>query len=119
MSLMNSRFTMSGAWAGAIGGCVAGALGGAFGPSIETMVAPPFDEALRAAVLGAVVWGLVGSLGGAIVGLFGGWRKRRAAFVWAAMVAGWASLIGVVETAQTSAVRGALAFALALGAMTA
>jgi hypothetical protein len=119
MSLVNSQFTISGACAGAIGGCLAGALGGAFGPSIETMVAPPFDGALRAALLGAVIWGLAGSFGGAIVGLFAGWRKRRAAFVWAALVAGCASLIGVVETAQTSAVRGALAFVLAIGTMTA
>jgi hypothetical protein len=83
------------------------------------MVAPPVDGALRTALLGAVVWGLVGSLGGAIVGLVGGWRERRAAFVWAATAAGWASLIGIVETAQTSAVRGMLAFALGIGTMTA
>jgi hypothetical protein len=44
----------------------------------------------------------------------GGWRKRRAVIVWAALTAGWASLAGVVETAQTSAVRGALAFALGI-----
>jgi hypothetical protein len=83
------------------------------------MVAPPWDEALRAALFAAVIWGLAGSLGGAIVGLVGGRRKRRATIVWAALAAGLASLIGVVETAQTSAVRGALAFALGIGTMTA
>jgi hypothetical protein len=110
---------MIGARAGAIGGCVAGALGGAFGPCIETMVASPLDTALRAAFFGAVIWGLVGGVGGAIVGLVGGWRERRAASVWAALAAGWASLIGVIEAVQTSAARGALAFALGIGTMTA
>ena len=119
MPLVNSRFITVGACAGAIGGCVGGALGGFAAPTIQMMGAPAFDEALHAALLGALVWGLVAILGGAAIRLASGWRKRRAPFLWVATAAGLASLVGVVETAQTSAVRGALTFALAIGTMTA
>jgi hypothetical protein len=116
MSPVNSRIIMIGACAGAIGGCVGGVLGGVAAPSIQMMSAPAFDEALRAALCSALVWGLVGSLGGAIVRLASGWKKRS--FLWVAMAAGLASLVGVVETEQTSAVRGGLTFALGIGTMT-
>jgi hypothetical protein len=119
MSPLNSRCIMIGACAGAIGGCVGGALGGAAAPSIQMMAAPPFDEALHAALWGALLWGLVGCICGTAVRLVSGWRKRRAPFLWVAMAAGLASLVGVVETAQTNAVRGALTFALGIGTMTA
>jgi hypothetical protein len=86
---------------------------------IDALGAPAFDDALRAALSGALVWGLVGSIGGACIRLAAGWRKRSAPFLWVAIVAGLASLVGAVETAQTSAVRGTLTFALGIGTMTA
>jgi hypothetical protein len=51
--------------------------------------------------------------------LVAGWRKWHAPFLWVAIVAGLAGLVGAVETAQSSAVRGALTFALGIGTMTA
>jgi hypothetical protein len=119
MSLVNFRFITISGCAGAIGGCVGGGLGGFAAPTIRMLGAPAFDDALRAALLGALVWGLVGSIGGACIRLAAGWRKRRAPILWVAIMAGLASLVGAVETAQTSAVRGALTFALGIGTMTA
>jgi hypothetical protein len=119
MSLVNYRFVVIGGCAGAIGGCVGGGLGGSAAPTIQMLSAPALDDALRSTLLGAVVWGLVGSIGGACIRLAARWRKWHAPFSGVAVVTGLASLVGAIETAQTSAVRGALAFALGLGTMTA
>jgi hypothetical protein len=116
ISPVNPRQIIIAGCAGLVGGCVGGALGGVAVPSIQMMTAPPWDEAVRTALFGALVWGLVGSLGGIVVRFAAGRRMRS--LLWTGTSAGLASLVAVVETAQTNAVRGALTFVLSMITLT-
>jgi Protein of unknown function (DUF3750) len=106
------RPALAGGWGGALGGAVAGGLGGAFGRCIEDLAPPPSDTLLSDFSIGAIVWGLVAGLAGALVcRALGAGRGARVTFLWPCAAAFWAVLAATVEAAQVGPLQGGLAFA--------